>query len=121
MLDMAGRPRKPRQHLDGLSLAPLLRNPASPLGREAIFFHHPHDHHINSMGSSGAVRAGDYKLVEAYHTGEVKPYNLAADLGEQKVHSRRHRRRPPNCAPFCMNGMPEPEPNRAGIRSEARR
>ena len=83
MLEMAGLPLNPEQHLDGLSLAPLLRNPNSTLDREALFFYHPHDHHINSMGSSGAVRAGDFKLVEAYNTGDVELYNLKDDLGEQ--------------------------------------
>ncbi len=83
ILEMAGQSPKPEQHLDGLSLVPLLQVPSSKLDRDSLFFHHPHDHHINGMGSSGAVRVGDFKLVETYGTGEVELYHLKDDIGEQ--------------------------------------
>ena len=41
---------------------PLLDKENPKLGREALYFHYPHYHHINSMGPSGAIRMGDYKL-----------------------------------------------------------
>lgn len=34
------------------------------------------------MGPSGAVRVGDFKLVEAYETKVVELYNLKDDIGE---------------------------------------
>jgi hypothetical protein len=52
------------------------------LRRDAIFWHYPH-YHGGGNRPSGAVRAGDYKLVEWYEDGRVELYNLAADLGEQ--------------------------------------
>ncbi|MDG1300840.1 MAG: DUF4976 domain-containing protein [Opitutae bacterium] len=80
---MACLPLRPEQHLDGVSLQPLLTGKAESLDRKAIYFHYPHYHHINTMGPAGAVRMGDYKLVEVFETGAVELYNLKDDLGEQ--------------------------------------
>lgn len=84
LLDLAGLPLMPEQHVDGVSLKPLLSGKKATLGREAIYFHYPHYHHINTMGPAGAVRMGDYKLIEVYESGEVELYNLREDIGEQK-------------------------------------
>lgn len=83
MLEMAGLPLRPEQHLDGVSFAPLVSSDTDHLDREAIYFHSPHHHHINTMGPSGAMRMGNYKIVEAFRTGKVELYNLEDDLGEQ--------------------------------------
>ncbi|MEM7453687.1 MAG: sulfatase [Planctomycetota bacterium] len=83
LLELAGLPLRPQQHVDGVSLKSLLSGERESLDREAIFFHMPHYHHINSMGPSAAVRCGDYKLVEIMETGEIELYNLANDIGEQ--------------------------------------
>ena len=83
ILELACLPLRPEQHLDGVSLQPLLTGKAESLDRKAIYFHYPHYHHINTMGPAGAVRMGDYKLVEVFETGAVELYNLKDDLGEQ--------------------------------------
>jgi len=83
ILDLAGLPLRPEQHVDGLSLKSLMTGKAKTLEREAIYFHYPHYHHINTMGPAGAIRMGDYKLIEVFETGEVELYNLSDDLGEQ--------------------------------------
>lgn len=82
VLGLADLPLLPKQHLDGMNLAPLLEGTSSKLERQAIFFHLPHYHHINTMGPSGAVRAGDYKLIEVFETGKKELYNLKQDIGE---------------------------------------
>ena len=69
--------------MDGVSLKPLLTGRAASLNREAIYFHYPHYHHINTMGPSGAVRMGDYKLIEVFESGQLELYNLLDDPGEQ--------------------------------------
>ena len=84
MLDMAGLPLKPKQHLDGLSLAGLLKGEQDQLGRKDLYFHFPHDHTVNGMGASGAVRSGDYKLVERFANGKLELFNLKDDVGETK-------------------------------------
>jgi len=52
MLEMAGLPQNPEQHVDGVNLSGLLKGGKS-LGREAIYFHFPHYHHIDTMEPAG--------------------------------------------------------------------
>ena len=65
--------------VDGRSILPLLKG-AKELPRDAIYWHYPHYHHSTP---AGAVRAGDYKLIESYENGRLELYNLAQDIGEQ--------------------------------------
>ena len=82
MLDMADLPLNPEQHIDGVSLVPLLKGNQKP-ERKAIFWHYPH--YGNQGGSpGGAVRAGDYKLIEFYEDNRAELYNLKEDIGEKK-------------------------------------
>jgi len=81
MLEMASLPLKPGQHLDGRSMVPLLKQQAKQ-GPRAFYWHYPH--YGNQGGSpGGAVRLGDYKLIEFYEDSRVELYNLRDDLGEQ--------------------------------------
>jgi arylsulfatase A-like enzyme len=67
--------------IDGRSLVPLLRGGAVP-DRDALFWHYPH--YGNQGGfPGGAVRMGDWKLVENYEDGHVELYNLRDDLSEK--------------------------------------
>jgi arylsulfatase A-like enzyme len=81
MLEMAGFPPKPQQHVDGESLVPLLVGTGRQK-RQALYWHYPH--YSNQGGKpGGAVRVGDFKLIESYEDNHVELYNLRADLGEQ--------------------------------------
>ena len=80
MLQMAGLPLKPKQHVDGVSLVPLLKGDGK-LKRQAIYWHYPH-YHGSGNKPSAAVRAGDYKLIEWYEDNSVELYNLKDDIGE---------------------------------------
>jgi len=81
MLAMASLPLRPEQHRDGISLVPLLKGSRS-LNREAIFWHYPH--YSNQGGTpSGALRSGDFKLIEFYEDNHVELYNLKEDIGEK--------------------------------------
>ena len=78
---MAGLPARPRQHVDGLSLVSLLDG-EERLAERDLYWHYPH--YGNQGGApSGAVRAGDHKLIEWYETGDVELYDLASDEGER--------------------------------------
>ena len=81
ILEAAGLEPAPGEPLDGESLMPLLRQDGS-LERDAIFFHYPNYafHGANRLG--GAIRQGDYKLIEFYDDGSVELYDLANDIGE---------------------------------------
>jgi len=82
LLAMAGIRPDPRQTLDGESLVPLLRR-TGRLRRDALYWHYPLSRpHFLGGRSSGAVRKGDWKLIEFYDTGQGELYNLKDDLGE---------------------------------------
>ncbi|MFW6124801.1 MAG: sulfatase-like hydrolase/transferase, partial [Pirellulales bacterium] len=81
LLALAGLPLKPELHKDGVSLAPLLEG-GDELERDALYWHYPH--YSNQGGfPGGAIRQGDWKLVENYEDGNVRLYNLAEDIGER--------------------------------------
>jgi len=81
MLEMAGLSLRSDQHVDGVSLVPLLLQRGVP-ERDAIFWHYPH--YGNQGGSPGAaIRCGDFKLIEFFEDDRVELYNLADDIGEQ--------------------------------------
>jgi arylsulfatase A-like enzyme len=82
ILDLLDLPLIPEQHKDGKSLKPLLAGKKKKIDREALYFHFPHYHHINSMGPSGAIRMGKYKLIEVFETDKIELYNLENDPGE---------------------------------------
>lgn len=78
LLEMAGM--KPPRPVDGVSLAPLLRGGPAP-AREAIYWHYPH--YSNQGGApGGAIRMGDWKLIEFYEDGRLELFNLKDDPGE---------------------------------------
>ncbi len=79
LLDLAGLPPEPAAHRDGVSLLPLLKG--GRLARGPLFWHYPH--YGNQGGApGGAVRDGDWKLVEWYEDGRLELFNLREDLGE---------------------------------------
>ncbi len=81
ILRMAGLSLKPKQHLDGVSLAALLQGGKAP-ARNTFYWHYPH--YSNQGGPpSGAVRRGDWKLIEFYEDGRLELYNLKDDPGER--------------------------------------
>ena len=76
--EIAGAALPEGQTLDGISLVPVLRGEEPDTSR-AIYWHYPHYHHA---APAGAVREGDYKLIEFYDDGHLELYNLAEDVGE---------------------------------------
>ncbi|MBM3788280.1 MAG: sulfatase, partial [Acidobacteria bacterium] len=77
--EIAGVPTAPA--LDGVSLAGLLKG--RKLKDRAIYWHYPH--YSNQGGTpSGAVREGDWKLIEFYEDERIEVYNLKTDPGETR-------------------------------------
>lgn len=70
----------PGQAADGLSLLPLFDNPSADLGRDSLYFHFPH--YYFATKPMGAMRHGDWKLIEHFEDGRTELFNLARDLGE---------------------------------------
>ncbi len=80
ILALAGLVPERELLLDGQSLLPLLRE-TGPLEREALYWHYPH--YSNQGGKpGGAIRTGDFKLIQFYEDGHLELYNLKDDIGE---------------------------------------
>lgn len=79
-LDVSRVPHARPDHLDGNSLVGVLKNEATPLEREALFFHYPHYYPTTTPVS--AIRKGDWKLLHYYEGNRMELYNLTEDIGE---------------------------------------
>jgi len=78
---MAGLETIPEQHVDGVSLMPLLTG-EDDVDREANFWHYPH--YSNQGGIPGSsIRAGDYKLIHFFEDDRLELYNLQEDISEE--------------------------------------
>jgi len=90
MLEMAGVP-KPRRHiLDGQSIVGLLTAKKSKFKNRPIFWHFPA--YLESYNEkqwpwrttpAGAVRLGDWKLIEFFEDGKLELYNIKDDISEK--------------------------------------
>jgi len=91
LLEVTKTPAPKDYLLDGVSFAPLLRNSATKLKRKAIHWHFPaylqgytvrHGHFRTTP--AGAVRIGDWKLIEFFEDGTLELYNTEKDISEKK-------------------------------------
>lgn len=89
-LEIAGAPKPAGNILDGRSIVPLLKGTDS-FKRKAIFWHFPAylepynaEQQPWRMTPGGAVRQGDWKLIEFFEDGKVELYNLKDDISETK-------------------------------------
>jgi arylsulfatase A len=81
----AGGSPEPAHAADGVSLVPLLENPEAHLDRDTFYWHYPlAKPHFLGGRSAGAIRQGDWKLIEFFDTGEAELYDLAKDPSEQR-------------------------------------
>lgn len=79
ILDLTGQSPKLAPK-DSVSLKPLLQG--RRLSRGPLFWHYPH--YGNQGGAPyGAIRDGDWKLIEWYEDGKLELFNLRDDIGEQ--------------------------------------
>ncbi len=88
ILEMAGLPARPRQHVDGVSFVAALRG--QPMNeKRPLFWHHPH---YGNQGDvpGGAVRLGRWKLIERYEEMDVTLFNIVADPGEHNDLAKAH-------------------------------
>lgn len=81
ILELAGIPFKPNQHMDGTSIAPLLKNPKKVEERTMVW-HYPH-YHGSTWTPGSAIRYGKWKLIEFYEEDKIELYDLSNDIGEQ--------------------------------------
>jgi len=86
-VEIVGLENKMPKPIDGVSLVTLLTQ-RGVFSRQAIYWHYPH-YHSAGIGPCGAIRSGNYKLIEWFDeticgTGNrFELYNLKEDAGEQ--------------------------------------
>ena len=90
----------PRVKLDGTSLLPLFSDAGASLFRPAIYWHFPaylqgytKRHGPFRTTPAGAIRMGDWKLIEYLEDGALELYNLADDIGEEQNLTKREAKR----------------------------
>ena len=86
---LAGVPVPDGAVVDGRNVADALRGGKAP--ERPLFWHYPHYSNQKST-PSGAVRMGDWKLVESYETGRRELFNLRRDPGETHDLAAQHPR-----------------------------
>ena len=82
LLEMLGLPAMPDQHVDGISFVPALKDEDHERG--PIFWHFPHYSNHGYQSPNGAIRSGNYKLIEYYENDTVQLFDLENDIGEQR-------------------------------------
>jgi arylsulfatase A-like enzyme len=67
--------------VDGVNIMNLLKG--EPMPERTFYWHFPH---YSNQGNrpAGAIRQGDWKLIEYFEDGAVELYNVADDVGETK-------------------------------------
>ncbi len=84
LCELAGLPARPEQHVDGLSLVPLLKGdaPPQPLAQRPLFWHYPH--YGNQGGEpSSIIHVNHWKLIHYFEDDRNELYDLDNDPGER--------------------------------------
>ena len=84
LLDLCGLDAKPQQHLDGLSLKPILEGKTSvQLNNRFLAWTYPHSHGSGHQPSA-AIRKDGWKLIKFEVGKRFELYDLKNDIGEKK-------------------------------------
>jgi arylsulfatase A-like enzyme len=87
LLEMAGLPSRPKQHVDGMSLVPVLKG--NSIKKRPLFWHYPH--YGNQGGEpSSMIREGDWKLIYYHEDGRQELYDVVEDPGEEVDQGHSH-------------------------------
>jgi arylsulfatase A-like enzyme len=81
LLQIAGQPLRPEQHLDGVTFIPALKG--FPDSGRPLFWHYPH---YSNQGAPpyGTIRTRNMKLIEWYEDMRVELFNLQQDPSEKQ-------------------------------------
>jgi arylsulfatase A-like enzyme len=81
LLELTGLSSRPSQHVDGLSLVPLIHG--KTIRQRDLFWHYPH--YGNQGGEPSAIiMRDDWKLIHYYEDERRELYQLSEDIGEQR-------------------------------------
>jgi arylsulfatase A-like enzyme len=88
LLELTGQKLRPEEHLDGVSLVPLLKG--ETIDDRPLIWHYPHYGNQGGQPSS-IIREGDWKLIHYYESGREELYNLTTDISESTDLSDQHK------------------------------
>ncbi len=104
LLELAGLPLLPGQHLDGKSIVPVLNG--SFIAERPLVWHYPH--YGNQGGDPSAViRQGNWKLIYYFETQLNELYNLDVDLNESTDIAAEHKDKVDELYGLLMNYLEE--------------
>jgi len=81
LLELAGADLRPEEHVDGVSLVPLLNG--GSIDERPLIWHYPHYGNQGGRPSS-IIREGKWKLIHYYENGREELYNLETDIEETR-------------------------------------
>lgn len=85
LLETAAIETDSAQVLDGVSMLSTWKNPVAATDWKTLYWHYPLDRpHFLGGESSGAVRHGDWKLIEYFDSDKIELYSLTDDVSEQR-------------------------------------
>ena len=85
ILQLAGLPLIPEQHVDGISIVPLLEHKS--MSKRDLYWHFPNytgKGHPNPAHPLSVIRSGKYKLIESLEDGSFELYDLSEDIDESE-------------------------------------
>jgi arylsulfatase A-like enzyme len=91
IMDMLGIPLPKNYPLDGMSMVPLLKDDkkgTTQIESRALYWHFPQYSNHGAQSPGGAIRFGDYKLIEHFENYTVQLFDIKTDPGEQHDLSR---------------------------------
>lgn len=90
LLDLAGLVPKPKQHLDGQSLKPLLTGQPQPdAAKRVLAWTYPHIHGSGHQPSDAIIDT-EWKLIRFQNDEPNELYNIYTDVGEKNNLAKRH-------------------------------
>ena len=124
ILELCGLPLRRDQHVDGVSLVPLLDG--QTIAPRPLYWHYPH--YDNQGGEpSSLFRDGDWKLIHYYEDGRDELYDLSVDPSEESDLSRTHPARTREMRQQLKDWLesvdakfPQPDPRYDPARTEAK-
>ena len=77
---------KTKQPIDGKSFVPMLLGKTTNYNKRSLIWHFPNlwGNDGPGIGTTSAIRKGDYKLVYYYETGKRELFNITNDIGETR-------------------------------------